>query len=80
MQELYEWIGVPGTSAARFLAATSQTYSSQEDWADKFGSLVAGLCVEDSALKTALAPAAAGQTYLTRLGGNKTFFVLHGLQ
>jgi hypothetical protein len=61
MQELYERMMVPGTSAARFLAAASQTYSSQEDWADKFGSFVAGLRIEDSALKTALAPAAAGK-------------------
>ncbi len=80
MQELYKRMMVPGTSAARFAAAASQTYSSQKDWANKFGSFVAGLCVEDSALKTALAPAAAGQTYLAIIGGNKTFFVLHGLQ
>ncbi len=80
MQELYERMMVPGTSAARFLATASQTYSSQENWADKFGSFVAGLRVEDSALKTALALAAAGQTYLAIIGGNKTFFVLHGLQ
>jgi hypothetical protein len=43
MQELYEQMMVPGTSAARFSAAASQTYSSQEDWADEFGSFVAGL-------------------------------------
>ncbi len=80
MQELYEWMMVLGTSAARFLAAASQTYLSQVDWADKFGSFVAGLCIEDLALKTALAPAAVGQTYLAIIGGNETFFVLHGLQ
>jgi hypothetical protein len=80
MQELYERMIVPGTSAARFLATASQTYLSQKDWADKFESFVAGLCVEDSALETALAPAAAGQTYLAIIGGNETFFVLHGLQ
>ncbi len=34
MQELYERMMLPGTSAARFSAAASQTYSSQEDWAD----------------------------------------------
>jgi hypothetical protein len=70
MQELYEWMMMPGTSAARFLAAASQTYLSREDWADEFGSFVAGLWVEDSALKTALAPAAAGQTYLAIIGRN----------
>jgi hypothetical protein len=80
MQELYKWMVVPGTSATRFAAAASQTYSSQKDWADKLGSFVAGLRVEDSALKTALAPAAAGQTYLAIIGGSETFFVLHGLQ
>ncbi len=80
MQELYEQMMLPGTSAARFLAAASQTYSSQEDWADEFGSFVAGLRVGDLALETALAPAAAGQTYLAIIGGNETFFVLHGLQ
>jgi hypothetical protein len=51
MQELYERMMLPGTSAARFAAAASQTYLSQEDWADEFGSFVAGLHVEDSALK-----------------------------
>ncbi len=75
MQELYERMMLPGTSAARFSAAASQTYSSQEDWADEFGSFVAGLCVGDSALETALAPAAAGQTYLAIIGVNETFFV-----
>ncbi len=43
MQELYEQMMLPRTSAARFSAAASQTYSSQEDWADEFGSFVAGL-------------------------------------
>jgi hypothetical protein len=80
MQELYEQMMLPGLSAARFLAAASPTYLSQEDWADKFGSFVAGLHVGDSALETALALAAAGQAYLAIIGGNDTFFVLHGLR
>jgi hypothetical protein len=45
MQELYERMMLPGMSAARFLAAASQTYSSQEDWADEFRSFVAGLAL-----------------------------------
>jgi hypothetical protein len=74
MQELYERMMLPVTSAARFLAATSQTYPSQEDWADKFGSFVAGLRVGDLALETALAPAAAGQTYLAIIGRKRDLF------
>jgi hypothetical protein len=80
MQALYERMDLPGTSAARFAAWATLKYSSEEEWANEFESFVAALRVEDSALTTALSPAAAGQTYLAIVGGSHTFLVLHGLQ
>ena len=80
MQALYERMELPGTSAARFAAMATLKYSSEEDWANEFGSLVDDLRVEDSAPMTALSPEAAGQTYLAIVRGSHTFLVLHGLQ
>ncbi len=80
MAELYQRMKMPGTTATRLAAAAAQTYSSEENWVDEFGGLVAGLHTEHTALATALAPENASQTYLAILGGSGNFAVLHGLQ
>ena len=80
MQVLYERMDLPGTAAARFAALATMKYSSDESWPDEFGSFVAALRVENSALRTALSPDAAGQPYLAIIEGSHSFLVLHGLQ
>lgn len=55
-------------------------YVEKTTWTDEFGAFVASLRDEALALAIALAPEAAGHTYLTQIGGNSYFSVLYGLQ
>jgi hypothetical protein len=71
-------MAVPGTMAWRF-AATINSLDAKDDWAEEYGSLVARLLNERTAVETALSPAAKTQTYLALTPQANTFIVLHGL-
>ncbi len=78
MSSLRACMAVPGTTAWRF-AVTIDSLDAKDDWAEEYGSLVARLLNERTAVETALSPAAKTQTYLALTPQANTFIVLHGL-
>ncbi len=71
-------MAVEGTTAFRFAEAIN-AFDGEDKWADEYGAFVANLHDNETALATALSPAARLQAYLALLPGSDTFFVLHGL-
>ena len=82
MQELFHKTEIPGTVAYLCMAVAARMYGDDDDDTNtaKFGGIVASLRDEETALTMALSPETAGQLYLTQIGGNAYFSVLHGLQ
>jgi hypothetical protein len=78
MSSLRARMAMPGTTAWRF-AVTIDSLDAEDEWAEEYGSLVARLLDERTAVETALSPAAKTQTYLALTPQANTFIVLHRL-
>jgi hypothetical protein len=72
-------MAVPETMAFRF-AAMMDDVDPKDNWANAYGTFVATLRNESTALATALVPEAVAQAYLTLDLEAKTFLVVHGLR
>jgi hypothetical protein len=79
MEALRDNMKLPGTAAYRF-AATMGHFDKHDGWADDFGTFVAAIRDEDTALELALSPRCEAQTYLCIDRKSSCFVVLHGLR
>jgi hypothetical protein len=79
MAPLREQMAVLGTMIFCF-AVTMDDVNPKDNWANAYGTFVATLCDESTALATALALEATAQACLTLDLEAKTFLVVHGLR